>query len=197
MLATVAAMQLRLATSPRFVHADARETDLALRDAALLAWLALEGPTPRTRLAVLLWPRSAPDVAGNALRQRLFQLRRQLGVELVSGHTTLALADGLAHDLGDSQQVLGDAGDELGPRARRLAGAAARAPQPARRKPRSKPAPMRPSAPATTRPRWRTRASCWSASDCPRPRTGASSACSTCRATAPRRCSPSTAASSC
>ena len=108
-------MQLRLATSPRFVHADARETDLALRDAALLAWLALEGPTPRTRLAVLLWPRSAPDVAGNALRQRLFQLRRQLGVELVSGHTTLALADGLAHDLGDSQQVLGDAGDELGP----------------------------------------------------------------------------------
>ena len=107
-------MQLRLATSPRFVHADARETDLALRDAALLAWLALEGPTPRTRLAVLLWPRSAPDVAGNALRQRLFQLKRQLGVELVSGHTTLALADGLSHDLADSQQVLGDAGAELG-----------------------------------------------------------------------------------
>ena len=80
-------MQLRLATSPRFVHADARETDLALRDAALLAWLALEGPTPRTRLAVLLWPRSAPDVAGNALRQRLFQLRRQLGVELVGAAT--------------------------------------------------------------------------------------------------------------
>jgi DNA-binding SARP family transcriptional activator len=107
-------MQLRLATSPRFVHADASETELALRDAALLAWLALEGPTPRTRLAVLLWPRSAPDIAGNALRQRLFQLKRQLGVELVSGHTTLALADGLAHDLDDSQQVLGDAGDELG-----------------------------------------------------------------------------------
>ncbi|HSC62450.1 MAG TPA: AAA family ATPase, partial [Caldimonas sp.] len=108
-------MQLRLATSPRFVHADARESDLALRDAALLAWLALEGPTPRTRLAMLLWPRSPPDVAGNALRQRLFQLKRQLGVELVSGHTILALADGLSHDLGDSQHLLGDAGDELGP----------------------------------------------------------------------------------
>jgi len=115
MLAPASAMQLRLATSPRFVHADASETDLALRDAVLLAWLALEGPTPRTRLAVLLWPRSAPDVAGNALRQRLFQLKRQLGVELVSGHTILALADGLVHDLDDSQQLLGDAGAELGP----------------------------------------------------------------------------------
>ena len=125
-------MQLRLATSPRFVHADARETDLAPRDAALLAWLALEGPTPRTRLARLLWPRSAPDVAGNALRQRLFQLKRQLGVELVSGHTTLSLADGLAHDLGDSRQVLGDCRRRARPRARRLAGAAARAPRPAR-----------------------------------------------------------------
>ena len=115
MLSTLSAMHLRLATSPRFVHADASETDLSLRDAVLLAWLALEGPTPRTRLAVLLWPRSAPDVAGNALRQRLFQLKRQLGVELVSGHTILALAEGLVHDLADSQQVLGDAGDELGP----------------------------------------------------------------------------------
>src|SRR5688572_8831595 len=115
MPATVSAMQLRLATSPRFVHADASETALALRDAALLAWLALEGPTPRTRLAMLLWPRSAPEVAGNSLRQRLFQLKRQLGIELVSGHATLALAAGLQHDLVDSLQVLGEAGDELGP----------------------------------------------------------------------------------
>ena len=107
-LTNVSAMQLRLATSPCIVHEDASETALNLRDAVLLAWLALEGPTARTRLAVLLWPGSTPDVAGNALRQRLFQLRRQLGVELVSGHAVLALVDGLAHDLGDSQQVLGD-----------------------------------------------------------------------------------------
>ena len=88
---------------------------LAPRDAALLAWLALEGPTPRTRLAALLWPQSTPESAGNALRQRLFQLRRQLGVELVSGNATLALAAGVEHDLVDSRHVLGDAGDELGP----------------------------------------------------------------------------------
>jgi len=34
----------------------------------LLAWLALEGPTPRGRLAQLLWPQSAADAARNALR---------------------------------------------------------------------------------------------------------------------------------
>ena len=42
-LTNVSAMQLRLATSPCIVHADASETALNLRDAALLAWLALEG----------------------------------------------------------------------------------------------------------------------------------------------------------
>ena len=108
-------VQLRLAVSPCIVHADASETALHLRDAALLAWLAIEGATPRTKLAVLLWPRSAPDVAGNALRQRVFQLNRQSGAELVSGHTTLAPADGIVHDLDDSMQVLGDAHDALGP----------------------------------------------------------------------------------
>ncbi len=44
---------------------------LASRDAALLAWLALEGPTSRTRLAALIWPDSAPEEARNSLRQRL------------------------------------------------------------------------------------------------------------------------------
>ena len=36
-------------------------------------------------------------------------------MELVSGHAVLALVDGLAHDLGDSQQVLGDSAGGLGP----------------------------------------------------------------------------------
>ena len=83
-----------LAQAPALLREGEARVPLAPRDAALLAWLALEGPTPRTRLAVLLWPQSTPESAGNALRQRLFQLRRQLGVELVSGHATLALAAG-------------------------------------------------------------------------------------------------------
>ncbi|MDH4052415.1 MAG: AAA family ATPase, partial [Rubrivivax sp.] len=81
---------------------------LAARDAALLAWLALEGPTPRSRLAALLWPDSDGDAARNVLRQRLFHLRRQLGADAVTGTTMLALADGVTHDLAEADQVLGD-----------------------------------------------------------------------------------------
>jgi DNA-binding SARP family transcriptional activator len=87
---------------------------LAPRDAALLAWLVLEGPTPRTRLAHLLWPESAPEAARNALRQRLFQLKKQHGVDLVQGTAVLALAEGIAHDLFDADSVLGEAPHDFG-----------------------------------------------------------------------------------
>lgn len=87
-------MQLELSTTLRFVSVGGEPIPLALRDAALLAWLALEGPTPRLRLAQLLWPDSEPEAARNALRQRLFQLRRAVGSELVVGSHTLALAPG-------------------------------------------------------------------------------------------------------
>lgn len=107
-------MQLHLAAAPRFIGPDGTHTALAARDAALLAWLALEGPTPRLRMAALLWPDSEPDTARNSLRQRLFQLKKQLGVALVSGSTTLALAAGVSHDLDDSDSVLADAAPEFG-----------------------------------------------------------------------------------
>ena len=100
--------QLRLAAAPHVVDADGNAVALAARDAALLAWLALEGPTPRARLAQLLWPDSDADAARNALRQRLFQLRKSLGLDAVVGSTTLALAAGLSHDLEDADSVLGD-----------------------------------------------------------------------------------------
>ncbi|MCY7314440.1 MAG: hypothetical protein LH480_02115, partial [Rubrivivax sp.] len=87
---------------------------LGPRDAALLAWLAVEGPTPRARLAALLWPDSDAEAARNALRQRLFQLRRQLGVDAVEGQLTLALSAAVRHDLTDADSVLGDIGAELG-----------------------------------------------------------------------------------
>ena len=102
-------MQLQLAAAPLFVSADGHGIALAARDAALLAWLALEGATPRARLAALLWPQSDATAARNALRQRLFHLRKSLGVELVVGSATLALASGLNHDLDDADSVLGDA----------------------------------------------------------------------------------------
>lgn len=99
-------MKLQLAASPQAVGTDGKVTALALRDAALLAWLAIEGPTPRQRLAALLWPDSSPEAARNTLRQRLFQLRRQLGGDLVEGASQLALAAGVAHDLEGSDDVL-------------------------------------------------------------------------------------------
>ncbi len=79
---------------------------LAERDGALLAWLALEGRTARSRIVALLWPESDAVAARNSLRQRLFKLRKQLGTELVVGDDTLALAPGVDHDLAAADGVL-------------------------------------------------------------------------------------------
>lgn len=81
---------------------------LAPRDAVLLAWLAVEGPTARARLAQLLWPDSDPSAAANTLRQRLFQLKKLCGEELVTGRTTLTLASGVGHDLARAHRLLAD-----------------------------------------------------------------------------------------
>ena len=97
---------LELADLTRATRPDGAVAELASRDAALLAWLALEGPTPRARLATLLWPASDADAARNALRQRLFKLKRQCG-DVVAGSLRLALAPGVRHDLDDSSGVLG------------------------------------------------------------------------------------------
>lgn len=105
--------QLELSRSPSALSPAGRALPLQWRDAALLAWLAIEGPTPRARLAALLWPDSSTESARNSLRQRLFQLRKQIGFELVSGTTTLALAAGVAHDLTDGDGVLGSAPCEV------------------------------------------------------------------------------------
>jgi len=99
---------LQLARQSSATLPDRDPVELAPRDAALLAWLALEGPTPRNRLAQLLWPQSEPEAARNALRQRLFKLHRLFGGDsLVTGHATLALADGVSHDLHEADDVLG------------------------------------------------------------------------------------------
>ena len=107
--ADTAAMKLCLATAASMLKSDGLSVPLAPRDAALLAWLALEGPTPRMRLAQVLWPDSDAAAARNALRQRLFTLRKTLGVEVVVGTATLALAEGVTHDLEDADSVLGAA----------------------------------------------------------------------------------------
>jgi len=105
---------LELAAAPRAVAGDGRVLALAPQDAAILAWVALEGPTPRARLAQLLWPEKDAESARNSLRQRLFQLRKSVGAELVTGSATLSLAEGVRHDLEDADTVLGQtAGEDL------------------------------------------------------------------------------------
>lgn len=89
---------LQLSGAPH-VLVGGKRLPLPASDALLLAWLALEGPTAREKLAALLWPDSAVDAARNALRQRLFRLRKQAGIDLVEGGTMLALAAGVEHDL--------------------------------------------------------------------------------------------------
>ncbi|MDE2368991.1 MAG: AAA family ATPase [Burkholderiales bacterium] len=106
-------LHLLLAGTPMLAAARPRPPrPLARLDGALLAWLALEGSTPRARLAALLWPAHSVEAARNSLRQRLFKLRRQLGVELIAGGEMLALAAGVSHDLDDADSVLGD--EDLG-----------------------------------------------------------------------------------
>jgi DNA-binding SARP family transcriptional activator len=100
------AVLLELTAVPR-ARLAGRAVDLLPHDALLLAWLALEGPTPRERLAALLWPDSSAEAARNALRQRLFRLRRLLGQDAVAGSTQLALADGVQHDLAGATALLG------------------------------------------------------------------------------------------
>jgi DNA-binding SARP family transcriptional activator/predicted negative regulator of RcsB-dependent stress response len=85
---------------------------LERRRAALLAYLALEGPTSRQRLAGLLWPDGGEGQARANLRQVLKRLRDTAGTDLVSGDAVLSLAPGLEVDAARLVELAfaGDAG---------------------------------------------------------------------------------------
>lgn len=111
-----AAARLQLAGAP-MVQWRGRQAVLVAVDALLLAWLAVEGPTTRSRVAELLYPDSSVAAARNALRQRLYKLRQHVGADLVTGRETLALAAAVVHDLADADRLLAgvaiDAGGDL------------------------------------------------------------------------------------
>ncbi|RZL89857.1 MAG: AfsR family transcriptional regulator, partial [Variovorax sp.] len=112
MLTFLTDLRLRLLNHPavlgRTTHA------LERRDAALLAWLAWQGAANRQELARALWPEVAPAQALASLRQRLFRLRRTLGVELVQGREQLHLHPAVAHDLAATlPEAAHEAEDEL------------------------------------------------------------------------------------
>ena len=76
---------------------------LERRDAGMLAYLAIEGPTPRASLLDLLWPDAAREAARNHFRQRLYRLKKAVGVELVEGAEIVSLAPGIAVDVRDAE----------------------------------------------------------------------------------------------
>jgi len=72
---------------------------LERKTAAILAYLALEGPTPRSKIAGLLWPEVDEERARGNLRQRLHRLKNALGAELVVSDEPLRLLPELKVDV--------------------------------------------------------------------------------------------------
>jgi DNA-binding SARP family transcriptional activator len=76
---------------------------LERRTAGVLAWLSLEGPHPKYRLAGLLWAESSETTARNNMRQLLRRLRLACGAELVRGTDVLSLCERVVTDAAELQ----------------------------------------------------------------------------------------------
>ncbi|WP_019587640.1 BTAD domain-containing putative transcriptional regulator [Deinococcus apachensis] len=84
--------QLDLFGHPRLLDPDGRDVRADRKSLALLAYLALEGPSSRSRLAGLLWPDTVEATARNNLVHKLRRLRARTGADLVDAEeTTLTL----------------------------------------------------------------------------------------------------------
>jgi len=84
--------RLQLQGQPLVTSDEGSSIALSAREAALLAWLHLEGPTPRARIAGLLWPAGSETQARANLRQLLARLRRGIGELIAEAEGVLALA---------------------------------------------------------------------------------------------------------
>ncbi|MER3554579.1 MAG: hypothetical protein C4331_09585 [Meiothermus sp.] len=88
---------------------------LERKTAALLAYLALEGPTPRSKIAGLLWPEVDEGRARGNLRQCLHRLKRLCGEDLVVSEEILRLVGDLETDVVglEAQAFTGEYGPAL------------------------------------------------------------------------------------
>ena len=62
---------------------------LEKKTAALVAYLAVEGATTRSRIAGLLWPDSKESTARNNLAQAVRRLRSAAGAPVIAGDETV------------------------------------------------------------------------------------------------------------
>ena len=99
---------LRLIGVAVCIHGAGQELVLEPKDALLLAYLAIEGPTPRRALASMLWPDVDPKRASANLRQRLFRLRKLIGFELLEGALVASLPAHVKVDLGSADDGAGE-----------------------------------------------------------------------------------------
>jgi DNA-binding SARP family transcriptional activator len=99
---------------PRIVSDGRADVPLSAREAGLLAWLHLEGPSPRARIAGLLWPGGDESQARANLRQALVRLKRSAGELLDESAGVMRLAADVV--------VLRAEADDSSPAASRLLG---------------------------------------------------------------------------
>jgi DNA-binding SARP family transcriptional activator len=116
-LADSAALRLELLGSPCLRLPDNNTIALARKDAALLAILALDGPTAASKLAALLWPDVDDKQAANNLRQRVHRLRKATGLRFIEAGATVQFAGAVPTDLAAALE-----GIENGPAAGELLG---------------------------------------------------------------------------
>ena len=102
------APRLRLIGEAACLHGAGQVLALEPKDALLLAYLALVGPTPRRALAALLWPDVDEARARANLRQRLFRLRKTLGFELLQGAEVASLAADVGLDSAPGDDLEGE-----------------------------------------------------------------------------------------
>lgn len=76
---------------PRLINPDGVELRCDRKPLAALAYLALEGPTTRSRLAGLLWPETLEGSARNNLVQLIRRMNRMLGADLILAEQTVHL----------------------------------------------------------------------------------------------------------
>ena len=108
MSAPVHPTRLRLIGEPFCMHGAGQVLALERTDALMLAYVAIEGPTPRKALATLLWPEVDDDRARANLRQRLFRLRKSLGFDLLDGAVIASLAPHVQVDLASPDAAAGE-----------------------------------------------------------------------------------------
>jgi DNA-binding SARP family transcriptional activator len=92
LLETAAAPMVRIQLLGGASLTGAREVPrLEKKSAALLAYLALEGTTSRSRLSGLLWPESREATGRNNLAQVVRRLKQAAGTNLIAGDTAVEL----------------------------------------------------------------------------------------------------------